>query len=198
MVIRPLVCRLLSRFVRREQDRRIWFCPLEIEGKLPSFRSYLSCSETDDILCFASHRAVPQATEFLDAPLTKKEKGGKPKKKDTTAKAGSFNMTAGFLSQPLGADAIIPAGASGAVISAAPTSFVPSDGSAPPASIPSAPSAPSGFKRIAGSGEPGSGFASPAPASGADDRGKVAFGFSAIGKRKGTADDDGAPPPKRR
>lgn len=142
---------------------------------------------------FFCYSAVPQASEFLDAPLTKKEKG-KNKKKDLTKKEQVSDIT-GFTagSVPiLGADthvsrqspAPIPAGVSGAVIAGEPTAPTPMR---------------SGFTRIGGVGgdsAPTSGSATPAPA---EDRSKVQFGFVPVGgKRKALDEPSGSAAPKRR
>jgi U4/U6.U5 tri-snRNP-associated protein 1 len=133
-------------------------------------------------------RAVPQATEFLDAPLTKKS--SKAKKKDVTKKEHVSDIT-GFTTNSslpvLGADTTVPvpSGASGAVISGEPTVAM---------SAPGSPAPRSGFTRIGGDlSAAGSASGTPAP----EDRGKVQFGFSAIGKRK-AEDDHSGPTPKRR
>lgn len=94
-----------------------------------------------------------------------------------------FTANSSHISAPiLGADAIvpIPSGSSGAIIAGEPTA---------------APPIRSGFTRIGGAD------ASASPATGSpvpDDRGKVAFGFSAIGKRKAGDEGSAGPAPKRR
>ena len=131
---------------------------------------------------------MPQATEFLDAPLTKKN--NKAKKKDLTKKEHVSDITGFTTNSPvpvLGADTMvsIPSGASGAIISGEPTVAVSTSGS---------PGPRSGFTRIGGDvSASGSAPGTPAP----EDRGKVQFGFSAIGKRK-AEDDHSGPTPKRR
>ncbi|KAF8307736.1 SART-1-domain-containing protein [Clavulina sp. PMI_390] len=150
------------------------------------------------ILSVGNRGAVPQATEFLDAPITKKDKG-KNKKKDVTKKEAVSDIT-GFTANSLpilGADTIIPSrpspypsGASGAVISGEPTA----------ASSP-APMR-SGFTRIGSTtagdaSAPGSGSGTPVLA---EERSKIQIGFAPMSaaKRKAVDQPLGSPPPKRR
>ena len=138
--------------------------------------------------CYTSS-AVPQATEFLDAPLAKKS--GKAKKKDVTKKEHISDIT-GFTtssSMPvLGADTVvpIPSGVSGAIISAEPTVTISASGS---------PTPRSGFTRIGGGDASGPGSTSGTPAP--EDRGKVQFGFAAVGKRKAEDGPSGSTPKRR-
>ena len=147
-----------------------------------------SCTLPDTFACLS--RAVPQATEFLNATasLSKKDKDkGKGKKRELAgASPGPVLDMTGFTAATLpGAGPPMDHDIqSSAVVSALPTTISGSP----------APMAKSGFTRVMGEATPASGSASPVTH---EERGRVQFGFGIPTKRKAEGERIGIPYAKR-
>lgn len=126
-------------------------------------------------------RAVPQASEFLDAQPLSKGKTEKAKKKKEASKAQA--MDTGFITLPAPQAQLISNGNSPGPSGL--SSGIPSSTGSP------APSKP-GFSRISSAVDSPAQGGTPVPS----DRSKVAFGFGA--KRKAGEDAHDPPPSKRR